>query len=52
MNRPEEEGSGLNKGINHFKILRKVTFSVRISYLLPTCQEKLMDSYQRNLLFT
>ena len=30
------------KNSNH-KILRKLNFSVRISYLLPTCQEKLMD---------
>ena len=30
------------KNSNH-KILRKLNFSIRISYLLPTCQEKLMD---------
>ena len=51
MNRPQEEGSGSNQAINHFKILRQLNLSVRISYLLPTCQEKLMDSYQRNQFF-
>ena len=43
--------TSLSANSSNQKILRKLNFSVRISYLLPTCQENLREDIPAKSIF-